>query len=80
MVIGTDEISTFVFFNYEWITWITHLDNFDGLNGPQAFVSLELRLFAILKSVFRLASTRETLPGHSNLLRIHRILESHYCH
>lgn len=39
MVIGTDEINTFVFYNYEWITWITHLDNFDGLNGPAAYVS-----------------------------------------
>lgn len=38
MVIGTDEISTFVFFNYEWISWITHLDNYDGLNGPPAYV------------------------------------------
>ena len=38
MVIGTDEISSFVFFNYEWITWITHLDNYEGLNGPPAYV------------------------------------------
>ncbi|KAH9406628.1 hypothetical protein TYRP_013610, partial [Tyrophagus putrescentiae] len=38
MVIGTDEINTFVFYNYEWITWITHLDNFDGLNGPAAYI------------------------------------------
>jgi len=38
MVIGTDEINTFVFFNYEWISWITHLDNYDGLNGPPAYV------------------------------------------
>nr|XP_046915265.1 protein mesh-like isoform X1 [Dermatophagoides farinae] len=38
MVIGTDEKDTFVFFNYEWITWITHLDNYDGLNGPAAYV------------------------------------------
>ncbi|KAJ6218930.1 hypothetical protein RDWZM_004742 [Blomia tropicalis] len=38
MVIGTDEINTFVFYNYQWITWITHLDNFDGLNGPAAYV------------------------------------------
>ena len=42
MVIGTDEMSTFVFFNYEWITWITHLDNYDGLNGPPAFVCSDL--------------------------------------
>lgn len=44
MVIGTDEVNTFVFFNYEWLTWITHLDNFDGLNGPAAFVNIKIDL------------------------------------
>lgn len=38
MVIATDEVNTFVFFNYEKISWITHLDNYDGLNGPAAYV------------------------------------------
>ena len=40
MVLATDEMMTFAMFNYEYISWITHLDNFDGLNGAPAFVSL----------------------------------------
>ncbi|XP_054161232.1 protein mesh-like [Oppia nitens] len=38
MVLATDEMQTFVMFNYEWISWITHLDNYAGLNGPPAFI------------------------------------------
>lgn len=37
-VIATDEIRTYVMFNYEQIEWITHLDNYDGLKGAAAFV------------------------------------------
>lgn len=37
-VIATDEIRTYAMFNYEQITWITHLDNYDGLKGAAAFV------------------------------------------
>lgn len=37
-IIATDEIRTYVMFNYEQIEWITHLDNYDGLKGSAAFV------------------------------------------
>lgn len=37
-VIATDEIRTYAMFNYEQVEWITHMDNFDGLKGPAAFV------------------------------------------
>uniref|UniRef100_A0A6G1S5F6 Extracellular domains-containing protein CG31004 n=1 Tax=Aceria tosichella TaxID=561515 RepID=A0A6G1S5F6_9ACAR len=37
-VIATDEIRTYTMFNYEQIEWITHMDNYDGLKGPAAFV------------------------------------------
>ncbi|CAG2116675.1 unnamed protein product, partial [Medioppia subpectinata] len=37
MILATDEMQTFVMFNYEQISWVTHLDNYAGLNGPQAF-------------------------------------------
>ena len=53
MIIGTDEISSFVFFNYEWITWITHLDNYDGLNGPPAYVRSLCILFSIISIDFK---------------------------
>jgi CCR4-NOT transcriptional regulation complex NOT5 subunit len=39
MVLATDEMATYAMFNYEYISWITHLDNYAGLNGPAAFVS-----------------------------------------
>lgn len=38
VVLATDEIRTYTMFNYEQIEWITHLDNYDGLKGPAAFV------------------------------------------
>lgn len=38
MVLATDEMMTIAMFNYEQIQWITHLDNYDGLKGPPAFV------------------------------------------
>lgn len=44
MIIATDEIYTYVMFNYEWITWITHLDNYNGLNGPAAFVNIKMTI------------------------------------
>lgn len=39
-VIATDEIRTYAMFNYEKIEWITHQDNYDGLKGFPAFVSI----------------------------------------
>jgi len=44
MVLATDEMMTFAMFNYEYISWITHLDNYAGLNGPPAFVSYKLAI------------------------------------
>jgi len=38
MVLATDEMMTIAMFNYEQIQWITHMDNYDGLKGPAAFV------------------------------------------
>lgn len=48
MVLATDEMMTIAMFNYEQIEWITHLDNYDGLKGPPAFVGLsfESKLFS----------------------------------
>ena len=40
MVLATDEMMTIAMFNYEQIQWITHLDNYDGLKGAPAFVSI----------------------------------------
>lgn len=37
-ILATDEIRTYVMFNYEQIQWITHQDNYDGLKGAPAFV------------------------------------------
>ncbi|KAI1296786.1 Protein mesh [Halotydeus destructor] len=37
-IVATDEIRTYVMYNYEQIEWITHLDNYDGLKGYPAFV------------------------------------------
>ena len=39
-VIATDEIRTYAMFNYEQIQWITHQDNYEGLKGAPAFVSI----------------------------------------
>lgn len=39
-VIATDEIRTYAMFNYEKIDWITSMDNYDGLKGDPAYVSL----------------------------------------
>ncbi|RWS03900.1 AMOP: sushi: nidogen and VWD domain-containing protein-like protein, partial [Dinothrombium tinctorium] len=38
MVIATNEVQTFIIYNYEWISWITHYDHYEGLNGPAAYV------------------------------------------
>ena len=38
--IATDEIRTYAMFNYEQIEWITHQDNYEGLKGAAAFVSI----------------------------------------
>lgn len=40
MLLATDEMMTIAMFNYEQIQWITHMDNYDGLKGPPAFVSI----------------------------------------
>ena len=39
-MIATDEIRTYAMFNYEQIEWITHQDNYEGLKGAAAFVSI----------------------------------------
>ncbi|XP_053209715.1 protein mesh-like [Panonychus citri] len=38
MVLATDEMRTYVMFNYEQVEWITSKDNYDGLKGPPAFI------------------------------------------
>lgn len=40
MIIATDEIRTYAMMNYEKIDWITSLDNYDGMKGSPAYVSL----------------------------------------
>ncbi|UYV62455.1 hypothetical protein LAZ67_2000673 [Cordylochernes scorpioides] len=37
LILATDEIRTYAMFNYDWIKWITHFDNFEGMNGHPAF-------------------------------------------
>jgi hypothetical protein len=37
-IVATDEIRTYVMFNYEQIQWITHEDNYIGLKGSAAYV------------------------------------------
>lgn len=44
MVLATDEMMTIAMFNYDQVEWITHLDNYDGLKGPAAFVSIPQRV------------------------------------
>ncbi len=38
-IVATDEIRTYVMFNYEQIEWITHQDNYRGLKGSPAYVN-----------------------------------------
>jgi hypothetical protein len=38
-IVATDEIRTYVMFNYEQIQWITHEDNYIGLKGSAAYVN-----------------------------------------
>ena len=85
MVIATNEINTYIMFNYEWISWITHLDNYDGLNGPAAYVII-IDTFCLINDFYkqlyrnniRLDSMLEIRPNPSNTPHFHRIQEYQY--
>lgn len=54
MVLATDEMMTIAMFNYEQIQWITHLDNYDGLKGPPAFVrTFRVLTISLVNIIFR---------------------------